>query len=42
MPLARPEVARGLGLSVAAVYLAKGRVMERLKKVIREALDEGA
>jgi RNA polymerase sigma-70 factor (ECF subfamily) len=35
-----PEVARGLGLSVAAVYLAKGRVMARLKELIRETLDE--
>ena len=35
-----PEVARGLGLSVAAVYLAKGRVMARLKQLIRETLDE--
>ena len=29
------EVARALGLSVAAVYLAKGRVMARLKDEIR-------
>jgi RNA polymerase sigma-70 factor (ECF subfamily) len=29
------EVAAGLGLSVAAVYLAKGRVMARLKEQIR-------
>lgn len=35
-----PEVAKELGLSVAAVYLAKGRVMERLKRLIRETLDE--
>jgi RNA polymerase sigma factor (sigma-70 family) len=35
-----PEAARALGLSVAAVYLAKGRVMARLKEVIRETLDE--
>lgn len=35
-----PEVARALGLSVAAVYLAKGRVMARLKELIRETLDE--
>jgi RNA polymerase sigma-70 factor (ECF subfamily) len=35
-----PEVARSLGLSVAAVYLAKGRVMARLKELIRETLDE--
>jgi RNA polymerase sigma-70 factor (ECF subfamily) len=34
------EVARSLGISVAAVYLAKGRVMTRLKRVIRETLDE--
>jgi RNA polymerase sigma-70 factor (ECF subfamily) len=37
-----PEVARMLGMSVAAVYLAKGRVMARLKKIIRETLDESA
>jgi RNA polymerase sigma-70 factor (ECF subfamily) len=37
-----PEVARALGLSVAAVYLAKGRVMSRLKELIRETLDEPA
>jgi RNA polymerase sigma-70 factor (ECF subfamily) len=35
-----PEVARQLGLSVAAVYLAKGRVMERLKQIIRDTLGE--
>ena len=35
-----PEAARALGLSVAAVYLAKGRVMTRLKEIIRETLDE--
>jgi RNA polymerase sigma-70 factor (ECF subfamily) len=35
-----PEVARGLGLSVAAVYLAKGRVMTRLKELVRQTLDE--
>ena len=35
-----PEVARRLGLTVAAVYLAKGRVMDRLKQVIRETLGE--
>jgi RNA polymerase sigma factor (sigma-70 family) len=35
-----PEVARQLGLSVAAVYLAKGRVTERLKAIIREALGD--
>ena len=35
-----PEVARDLGLSVAAVYLAKGRVMARLKELIQETLDE--
>jgi RNA polymerase sigma-70 factor (ECF subfamily) len=35
-----PAVARALGMSVAAVYLAKGRVMTRLKEVIRETLDE--
>jgi len=27
-------------MSVAAVYLAKGRVMARLKEIIRETLDE--
>ncbi len=30
------EVARSLGLSVAAVYLAKSRVMTRLKEKVRE------
>ena len=35
-----PQTARQLGLSVAAVYLAKGRVMARLKELIRETLDE--
>ena len=35
-----PQVARALGMSVAAVYLAKGRVMARLKQVIQEALEE--
>ena len=35
-----PQVARQLGMSVAGVYLAKGRVMARLKEVIRETLDE--
>lgn len=35
-----PEVARALRLTVAAVYLAKGRVMARLKDIIRETLDE--
>jgi RNA polymerase sigma factor (sigma-70 family) len=35
-----PQAARTLGMSVAAVYLAKGRVMARLKEVIRETLDE--
>jgi RNA polymerase sigma-70 factor (ECF subfamily) len=35
-----PEVARTLGLSVAAVYLAKGRVMARLREIIRATLDE--
>jgi RNA polymerase sigma-70 factor (ECF subfamily) len=35
-----PEVARALGLSVAAVYLARGRVTDRLKRLIRETLDE--
>ena len=35
-----PEVAKILGMTVAAVYLAKGRVMERLKQIVREALDD--
>jgi RNA polymerase sigma-70 factor (ECF subfamily) len=35
-----PEVARALGMSVAAVYLAKGRVTERLKQIVRETLDD--
>jgi RNA polymerase sigma factor (sigma-70 family) len=35
-----PEVARALGMSVAAVYLAKGRVMTRLKELIQETLGE--
>ncbi len=35
-----PQVAKTLGLSVAAVYLAKGRVMERLKQIIRDMLGE--
>jgi RNA polymerase sigma-70 factor (ECF subfamily) len=35
-----PQVARALGLSVAAVYLAKGRVTDRLRAVIRETLGE--
>jgi RNA polymerase sigma-70 factor (ECF subfamily) len=35
-----PVVAKMLGMSVAAVYLAKGRVMTRLKEIIRETLDE--
>ena len=35
-----PQVARQLGMSVAAVYLAKGRVMTRLKEIIRATLDE--
>jgi RNA polymerase sigma-70 factor (ECF subfamily) len=37
-----PAVARTLGLSVAAVYLAKGRVMTRLREIIQETLDEPA
>src|SRR5262249_55185652 len=37
-----PQAARILGMSVAAVYLAKGRVMVRLKEIIRETLDEHA
>ncbi len=35
-----PEVARRLGLTVAAVYLAKGRVMDRLKQIIQDTLGE--
>lgn len=35
-----PQAARELRMSVAAVYLAKGRVMARLKEIIRETLDE--
>jgi RNA polymerase sigma-70 factor (ECF subfamily) len=35
-----PVAARALGTSVAAVYLAKGRVMARLKELIRQTLDE--
>jgi RNA polymerase sigma factor (sigma-70 family) len=37
-----PAVARELGMTVAAVYLAKGRVTTRLKEIIRETLDESA
>lgn len=35
-----PQAAQALGMSVAAVYLAKGRVMNRLKDIIRQTLDE--
>jgi RNA polymerase sigma-70 factor (ECF subfamily) len=35
-----PQAARALRMSVAAVYLAKGRVTTRLKEVIRKTLDE--
>jgi RNA polymerase sigma-70 factor (ECF subfamily) len=35
-----PEAGKNLGMTVAAVYLAKGRVMERLKQIVRETLDE--
>lgn len=35
-----PQAARELRMSVAAVYLAKGRVMARLKQLIHETLDE--
>jgi RNA polymerase sigma-70 factor (ECF subfamily) len=34
------EVAKALGISVAAVYLAKGRVMARLKEQIQQIQDE--
>jgi RNA polymerase sigma factor (sigma-70 family) len=34
------QAAQSLGLSVAAVYLAKGRVMNRLKELIRETLGD--
>jgi RNA polymerase sigma-70 factor (ECF subfamily) len=34
------EVAAALGLSVAAVYLAKGRVMARLKECIRQVRED--
>jgi RNA polymerase sigma factor (sigma-70 family) len=37
-----PAVAQELGMTVAAVYLAKGRVTARLKEIIRETLDESA
>ena len=35
-----PQAAQALGMSVAAVYLAKGRVMNRLKEIIRATLEE--
>ena len=35
-----PQVANTLGMTIAAVYLAKGRVMERLKQIVRETLDD--
>src|SRR5262249_20698184 len=35
-----PEVARALGMTVAAVYLAKGRGVERLEQIIRGGLGE--
>ena len=31
------DVARELGVSVAAVYMAKSRVLARIKEVLREA-----
>jgi RNA polymerase sigma-70 factor (ECF subfamily) len=34
------EVARNLGLSAAAVYLARGRVMARLRAVIRDVQED--
>jgi RNA polymerase sigma-70 factor (ECF subfamily) len=35
-----PQAAQTLGMSVAAVYLAKGRVMNRLKEIMRATLEE--
>jgi RNA polymerase sigma-70 factor (ECF subfamily) len=35
-----PQAAQTLGMSVVAVYLAKGRVMNRLKEIIRATLEE--
>ncbi len=37
-----PAVARRLGMTVAAVYLARGRVTARLKEIIRQTLDESS
>ncbi len=38
---AAADVARELGLSVAAVYMAKSRVLARIKEVLREADELG-
>ena len=35
------EVAEELGMTVAAVYLAKGRVMTRLKEQVKLLVGEG-
>jgi RNA polymerase sigma-70 factor (ECF subfamily) len=36
------EVARGLGMTAAAVYLAKGRVMSRLRQELQQISEEGS
>ena len=38
---AAKEVAAALGLSVAAVYMAKSRILARLKEIVRQAEGEG-